>query len=149
MNHILGLLDTLESIVLESQKVPLTKKVVVEEERVIELIDKIRNTVKSNGEVVQQSVSVEESQRRIAEIGPDTQLEELEKAKKIKKGAEDYAKYVLTNLQLTVTKMQNNLIKLEKNIESGRRVIDEKKESIESESNSEKINQEETIENKK
>ena len=51
---------------------------------------------------------------------------ELEKIKKLREGADDYAQYVLSNLQLTVTKMQNNLAKLEKNIESGRKVIDDK-----------------------
>jgi peptidoglycan hydrolase CwlO-like protein len=37
---------------------------------------------------------------------------------------------VLNNLQLAVTKMQNNLVKLEKNIESGRKVIEEKNKEV-------------------
>jgi len=133
MNELLGMLDALEAIILDAKKVPLTEKVIVEEARVIDVIDKIRSFVKSKGDVIKEKVEYDT-------INEETQIEkplsnqvdasevekELEKATKIKKGAQDYATFILSNLQLTVTKMQNNLIKLEKNIESGRDMIDKK-----------------------
>ncbi|HTY14057.1 MAG TPA: hypothetical protein VMD02_07760 [Candidatus Omnitrophota bacterium] len=42
MMKILGLLDTLESVVLDGFKIPLTKKTMVNEEQLLKIIDKIR-----------------------------------------------------------------------------------------------------------
>ena len=121
MSEILGLLDALESVVLESKKIPLTENIILEERKVIDLIDKIRITVNSNGNNVRKTVDInEESSNQSDDIVIDklkpTQKESdiLEEAKKIKEGASEYAEYVLTSLQLTITKMQNNLIKLER-----------------------------------
>ena len=133
MNELLGMLDALEAIILDAKKVPLTEKVVVEEARMIDVIDKIRSFVKSKGDVIKEKVEYdtlnEEIQIENAEskqVDASEVERELAKATKIKKGAQDYATFILSNLQLTVTKMQNNLIKLEKNIESGRDMIDKK-----------------------
>ena len=52
-------------------------------------------------------------------------------------GAIEYAGDILTQLQLTITKMQKDLIKLERNIENGRQRIQEKQEKLLTE---EKIN---------
>ena len=133
MNEILGLLDALECMVLESKKIPLTENVIIEERKIIDLIDKIRITVNSNGNNVRQSVDINEDSNlnyndnnrinNAVQTNKQNENEVLEEARKIKDGASDYAEYVLTSLQLTVTKMQNNLIKLEKNIESGRTII--------------------------
>ncbi len=131
MNEVLGLLDALESIVLESKKIPLTENIIVEEKKLIDLIDKIRITVNTKGSNVRQYVDINEdvdlnlnkSNEQVDTPNKQNETDILEEAKKIKDGASDYAEYVLTSLQLTVTKMQNNLIKLEKNIESGRHII--------------------------
>ena len=131
MNEVLGLLDALESIVLESKKIPLTENIIVEEKKLIDLIDKIRITVNTKGSNVRQYVDINEdvdlnlnkSNEQVDTPNKQNETDIIEEAKKIKDGASDYAEYVLTSLQLTVTKMQNNLIKLEKNIESGRHII--------------------------
>ncbi len=132
MNKVLGLLDALEAIILDSKKIPMTDKVVVVEKQVIDVLDKIRLVLKSEEDVVEKTVDIAQEKPTpiISSTVENTTEEELEKAKKIKKGAEDYANYVLTNLQLAVTKMQTNLVKLEKNIESSRKVIDEKQNKI-------------------
>ncbi len=129
MSKILGLLDVLESNVLEGKKVPLTEKVMVDEKEIINIIDKIRSVVQSE-DVIQHNIQVKPvdefkamQQQEKADIQTNS---EIEKAKKIKEGAQEYAQYILSNLQLIVTKMQNNLVKLEKNIEGGRKVIDER-----------------------
>ncbi|RAP29844.1 hypothetical protein DID78_03110 [Candidatus Marinamargulisbacteria bacterium SCGC AG-343-D04] len=132
MNKVLGLLDTLESTVLESKKIPMTDKVIVVETQLIDIIDKIRLVIKSDGDAVENMIDIKKEQqyKEVSYKRVGNSEDELNKAKKIKKGAEEYANYVLTNLQLAVTKMQTNLIKLEKNIESSRKVIDEKNKSI-------------------
>jgi len=129
VSKILGLLDVLESNVLEGKKVPLTEKVMVDEKEIINIIDKIRSVVQSE-DVIQHNIQVKPvdefkamQQQEKADIQTNS---EIEKAKKIKEGAQEYAQYILSNLQLIVTKMQNNLVKLEKNIEGGRKVIDER-----------------------
>ncbi len=129
MSKILGLLDVLESNILEGKKVPLTEKVMVDEKEIINIIDKIRSVVQSE-DVIQHNIQVKPvdefkamQQQEKADIQTNS---EIEKAKKIKEGAQEYAQYILSNLQLIVTKMQNNLVKLEKNIEGGRKVIDER-----------------------
>ncbi len=58
------------------------------------------------------------------------EIQAIQKANKIKDGANDYADYVLANLQLTLTKMQKNLIHLEKNIDSGRQILSTQKQQM-------------------
>ena len=132
MSEMLGLLDAMESIVLEAKKIPFTENIVIEERKIIDLIDKLRMTIKSNGNIVRQSVDINEEIITAETNVGDIQIKKnesisydktVEEAKKVKDGANEYADYILTSLQLTVTKMQNNLIKLEKNIESGRNII--------------------------
>ena len=133
MSEVLGLLDALESIVLESKKVPFTENIIIEEKKIISLLDKIRLTIKSNGKVVRESVDVNNLQIDLTQPSienmkkneePLAMQQATEEAEKIKKGANEYADYVLTSLQLTVSKMYKNLMTLEKNIESGRTIID-------------------------
>ena len=133
MSEVLGLLDALESIVLESKKVPFTENIIIEEKKIISLLDKIRLTIKSNGKVVRESVDVNNIQIDLTQPSIENMKKNeeslalqqaTEEAEKIKKGANEYADYVLTSLQLTVSKMYKNLMTLEKNIESGRTIID-------------------------
>ena len=156
MSKVLGLLDALESNILNSKKVPLSNKVIIDENEIVEIIDKIRLVLKSDAELIEQSIQIKEAsdhnsattetseEREVEDFNQKQVFEkELENIKKLKSGADDYAQYVLSNLQLTVTKMQNNLLKLEKNIESGKKVITEKKEL--NKINTEDLHQKETI----
>ncbi|MAQ64946.1 MAG: hypothetical protein CMP21_07480 [Rickettsiales bacterium] len=129
MSKLLGLLDVLESKILEGKKVPLTEKVMVDEDEVMSIIDKIRSVLQSD-DVIQNNIQIKpvnefSSADNQASLDAEKNSE-IEKAKKIKEGAQEYAQYILSNLQLIVTKMQNNLVKLEKNIEGGRKVIEER-----------------------
>lgn len=47
--EILGLLDTLESMILEGFRVPLTKKTMIDEEKVLQVVDKIRLVAQGGG----------------------------------------------------------------------------------------------------
>lgn len=135
MNEVLGLLDSLEATFLEAPRVPLTNKLIVEEKKVLQIIDKVRLAIK-NGNVVRQSVDILASLDETVNAdsvatkvisSTETVVEAQKKAKKVKEGANDYAEYVLASLQLTVTKMQKNIGKLEKNIMSGRDVLEKQK----------------------
>ena len=132
MSKLLGLLDALESEIVDGKKVPLTEKVMVEEQDVMAIIDKMRAVIQSD-DVIKQNIQVNTTSELSSTPDQATIKEQtsndLEKAKKIKEGAQEYAQYILSNLQLIVTKMQNNLVKLEKNIEGGRKIIDERNNS--------------------
>ncbi|MBI60758.1 hypothetical protein CL657_06050 [bacterium] len=132
MSKLLGLLDALESEIVDGKKVPLTEKVMVEEQDVMAIIDKMRAVIQSD-DVIKQNIQVNTTSELSSAPNQATLKEQtsndLEKAKKIKEGAQEYAQYILSNLQLIVTKMQNNLVKLEKNIEGGRKIIDERNNS--------------------
>ena len=121
--EILGLIDTLESMVLDSTRIPFTKKLLVDEEKVLKLIDKIRNVVQGGGGVVRTAIGgkgegaghpdVEtkteptEGERRTQ--GETKAVEVIEQAyqmaKEIREGADKYADEVLANLESTSTRV--------------------------------------------
>tara|TARA_B100000586_G_scaffold258647_1_gene223358 strand:+ start:5149 stop:5589 length:441 start_codon:yes stop_codon:yes gene_type:complete len=141
MSELLGLIDALEAYILESSKIPMTDKVVLNEAQLLQCIDKIRISAK-NGDTARLAVDVqlsseEQAKERIKAAFEghvknkfDSEIQAMQKANKIKDGANDYADYVLANLQLTLTKMQKNLIHLEKNIDSGRQILSTQKQQM-------------------
>ena len=140
MNEVLGLVDSLEAMVLESAKIPMTDKLIIPERKIIQLIDKIRYATKS-GDGARNAIDVNkaiviESLLTVQEdpSGP-TSNERIQRAEvkalQIKEGAHQYAEQVLTNLQLLVTKLQNQMIKLEQSIENGRDVLEQQKKKEE------------------
>jgi hypothetical protein len=137
MDELLGLIDALEATVLESKKIPMTNKFIMEEPVILQLIDKLRLSVKSGSSVVRQFVEQGEESVNSDSLEKETSLrsdsdvllkQSVKEAEEIKDGAQDYAEYILANLHLMVTKMQKNLIKLEKNLESGRDILEKKQE---------------------
>ncbi len=140
MNELMGLLDSLEATILEGKRIPLTDKIMLEEKKILSLVDKLRLVLKSNGSIVKRSVDQsrkEEAQKtksdsaipgRVPEQMEDLLAQAHVEAEKIKDGAKEYADYILANLQLLVTKMQKNLIKVEKGIEDGRHLIEKSKQ---------------------
>lgn len=133
MNDILGLVDSLEATILESPKLPLTDKLVVEEKKILQLVDKVRMAIKNGGIArhsidINREIQIQEPVQQAVPAPEEVSLSEAhEKARQIKQGANEYAEYVLSNLQLSVSKLQNQLIKLEKNIENGRDVLEQQK----------------------
>jgi hypothetical protein len=55
--EILGLLDTLESMILEGFKVPMTKKTIIDEDEVLQVLDKIRLVAQGGGGFVKTAIS--------------------------------------------------------------------------------------------
>ena len=133
--EILGMLDTLESMILEGFKIPMTKKTLINEEKVLQVIDKIRLVSQGGGGLVRPVIQVgakqkpsgqskqelmefEESARSVekfketlprASAGEEKATEIIESAYKIAKevrmGADKYADEVLTNLEATSSRI--------------------------------------------
>ena len=114
--EILGLLDTLESMILDSSKVPFTKKVIVEEEKLLGLIDKIRLVVQGGGDFARKAIGQEEAavdqptaDQPTRARGESKAVEVIEQAyqmaKEIREGADKYADEVLANLEATSSRI--------------------------------------------
>jgi len=111
--EILGLLDTLESIILDGTKVPFTKKVMVDEEKVLSIIDKIRLAVQGGADFVKKAIASEaraevpEKEEKPKEEAKAVEILEqaYQMAKEIREGADKYADEVLANLEATSTRI--------------------------------------------
>jgi len=115
--EILGLLDTLESIVLDSSKIPFTKKFMVDEEKILSIIDKMRLVIQGGGDFAKSAIArskgeVAGDETAEAERRPQAEskaVEVLEQsyqmAKEVREGADKYADEVLANLEATSTRI--------------------------------------------
>ncbi|MBU0686360.1 MAG: hypothetical protein KKB81_00715 [Candidatus Margulisbacteria bacterium] len=124
--EILGLLDALESLVLDGFKIPLSRKTMVNEEKVLAIIDKIRLVAQSGGGIAKKAVSGEaprssaaarelppELSARISSSGGTASegkaVEVIQQAyqiaKEVRLGADRYADEVLTNLEATSSRV--------------------------------------------
>ncbi len=144
MSKLYGLLDALETSVMEGKKVPLSEKVILNQHEILMLIDKIRLTIKSDGEVISDSVNVKQRGQFEDLHATSVTYSEQEKrdsrtliqqakddAHNIKKGSNEYADFVFANLQLTMTKVQRNLAKIQTTIDNGRDMLQDKLSDIE------------------
>ncbi len=136
MSKLLGLIDALESLILEGTRVPLSGKIMIHEGKVAQLLDKIRLTAKNQDAVMhslepQREPQVQEKPRQPVERPKESKFLADEKiaAEKIRQGANEYAEYILSNLQLTMAKVQRQIHKIEQNIESGRDILEHKKDT--------------------
>ena len=66
--EILGLLDTLESMILEGFKIPLTKKTLINEDKILQVIDKIRLVSQGGGDFVKKAIEKRGERRRTSVI---------------------------------------------------------------------------------
>jgi cell division septum initiation protein DivIVA len=116
--EILGLLDTLESIILDSSKIPFTKRVMVDEEKILSIIDKMRNVIQGGGDFARTAIGrgLADQPAEMAAAEPDRRppgeskaVEVLEQAyqmaKEVREGADKYADEVLANLEATSTRI--------------------------------------------
>lgn len=132
--ELLGLIDALEAQLLQGHRIPLTHKLVVDDDKILDLLDKIRLVIKSGPDVVRSSLNRSDTRglqadtiRAAQQLAQETTLSQSEVQKKaaeiinsayevaseIQNGAKKYADDVLANLLVIATR-------LERNIESGR-----------------------------
>ncbi|MFH1361714.1 MAG: hypothetical protein ABIH69_03575 [bacterium] len=126
--EVLGLLDTLESMVLDGTKIPLTKKVMVNEDAILAVIDKMRLVVQGGGGFAKEAIASKQMSRpepavqataeetiiieevQNARTKDDSKAVEVlqqayQMAKEIREGADTYADEVLANLEATSTRI--------------------------------------------
>lgn len=133
--ELLGLIDALEAQVMQGHKIPWTGKILVDDEKIIDLLDKIRLVIRSGPDMVKNSLSrgadtrshQANTIRAAQQLAQETSLSQAEVQKKaaeiinnayevaeeIQSGARKYADEVLANLLVISTRLQRN-------IESGR-----------------------------
>ncbi|NDD66647.1 hypothetical protein EBZ35_03215 [bacterium] len=124
MSELLGLIDSIEALVLEGKKVPFSEKVVLDERRVLVLLDKLRIVVKNDPLLIRRAIETTPVQIEMnvepTAIHPDVLRQADAESHRVRRSADEYADNVLAHLQMVVTRVQKNLIKLEQSIESGR-----------------------------
>ncbi len=128
--EILGLLDTLEAMILDGFKFPFSKRTVLNEEKLLAIIDKMRLVVQGGGDFAKKAIGGERqgikkpealdelmpkrpSARPVAEAqGGDVEgkaIEVLQQAysiaKDVRHGANKYADEVLSNLEATTSRV--------------------------------------------
>lgn len=151
MNELFGLLDALESTVLEGKRVPLTDRIMVEEKKVLSLISKMRLAMKSNGKAVRKSVEINgrddymaEDLHRVSPLHKDSAAsliytetnsrEAMEtarlEAEKMKNDAYAYADTILATLMTLVAKLQKNVVSMEKSIGNSRQLLEKDVQQI-------------------
>ena len=131
---IMALVDKLEDLVAEGKKVPLTSSVMVNEQKIYDLIDEIRASfpdeikqarwiVKERQEMLDEAEKeanklLEEAREKAEAMAADTEVVKLaedqanrlvedarNKEREIRLGAEDYADEMLANLEVNLGKL--------------------------------------------
>ncbi|MEA3494391.1 MAG: hypothetical protein U9R38_08450 [Candidatus Margulisiibacteriota bacterium] len=126
--EILGLLDTLESMIMDGSRIPFTKKLIVNEDKILAVVDKIRLVVQGGGGFAKEAITGKPipAEKAQAEAEAPRQssgqaqvhasppeggeaVEVLQQAyqmaKEIREGADHYADEVLENLEATSSRI--------------------------------------------
>lgn len=128
MDKIKGIVFLIESLIKSSKKQMLSKHVIIDPAEIKSLLDKLSDAIQEyednhSQESIVSPVSTEQPQ----ESNDQTSVINIQKEMiRLKKDANDYADGVLSRLQLAVTKLQQNVIKIETNIAEGRKLIQQK-----------------------
>lgn len=142
--EILGLIDALEATVLSSPKVLLTNKTIIDEKKILNLIDKMRIVIKNDESKYVSSSTAEDEYKQISTVSRTDVLDQpsppkvsqdtlddvdkiifqaKEQAGDIIESADSYAMQVLEKLHLSVLKMQRNIVRAEKTIKDSKESI--------------------------
>ncbi len=125
MDKIKGIIFLLESLFKSSKKQMLSNKLLVDPKEAFSLIEKLNEALL---ELEKQQEPVMDQFYQASDVSlPNTELVDAQKEMlRLKQDANDYADGILSRLQLLATKMQKNVIKIEKNISEGRKLIEQK-----------------------
>lgn len=121
--EILGLLDTLESMIMDGSRIPFTKKLIVNEDKILAVVDKIRLVVQGGGGFAKEAITgkpgteekapqqnsgqAQEAVSQAPEGGEAVEVlqQAYQMAKEIREGADHYADEVLENLEATSSRI--------------------------------------------
>ncbi|MBU1026758.1 MAG: hypothetical protein KKA31_03410 [Candidatus Margulisbacteria bacterium] len=131
--EVLGLLDVLESKILDGTKIPFSKRVIIDEEDILSIIDKVRLVIQGGGGFAkvaisavaneEQGVTISAAQAKSATMvreNPQIRTQDDAKsvevlqqayqmAKEIREGADRYADEVLANIEATTTRILRSI----------------------------------------
>lgn len=125
MDKLKGIIFLLESLFKSSKKQMLSNKLLVDPDEAYSIIKKLNDAV---SEIEHQNESMSDHFYQAANLQmTDTELLDTKKEMlRLKQDANEYADGILSRLQLLATKLQKNVIKIEKNIAEGRKLIEQK-----------------------
>jgi len=125
MDKLKGIIFLLESLFKSSKKQMLSNKLLVDPDKAYSIIKKLNDAV---SEIEHQNESMSDHFYQATNIQmTDTELLDTKKEMlRLKQDANEYADGILSRLQLLATKLQKNVIKIEKNIAEGRKLIEQK-----------------------
>ena len=128
MDKIKGIVFLIESLIKSSKKQMLSKHVIIDPAEIKSLLDKLSDAIQEyEDNHSQESIVPPVSTEQLQESNDQTSVINIQKEMiRLKKDANDYADGVLSRLQLAVTKLQQNVIKIETNIAEGRKLIQQK-----------------------
>ncbi len=134
--EVLGLLDVLESKILDGTKIPFSKRVMIDEEDILSIIDKVRLVLQGGGGFAKGAISsnsaaaneeqgetISAAQAKTATMvreNPQIRTQDDAKsvevlqqayqmAKEIREGADRYADEVLANIEATTTRILRSI----------------------------------------
>lgn len=126
MDTIKGLLFSLESQ-LKTAKPSLFKRyIMVSSKDALSIIEKLKQAIDAYDQSLADPASVSYNDPHLAVDESSLLVTVQKETVRLKKEANDYVDDVLSRLQLSVTKMQQHIIKIEKNIVEGRKLIQKK-----------------------
>jgi hypothetical protein len=125
MRELMGILDAIEAMVQTGSRVPLTDKILIDEFRLTQYLNKMRSAI-AQGEKIREQVQVgpTSSTPYPEEAAQNDVIAASQKAAQIRHGANEYADQVLSNLQMMVARLQRDLAAVDQNIQNGREFLD-------------------------
>ena len=131
MDKIKGVVFLIESLIKSSKKQLLSKQILIDPDELSGLLHKLTEAIDeyelSNSTVDQGPLEPTHLNNASPSNADQTTVIDIQKEMiRLKKDANDYADSVLSRLQLAVTKLQQNVIKMETNITEGRKLIQQK-----------------------
>lgn len=120
----LGLVDAIITTIADAPTKSFSKtKVIVDRDQVVDMLEKLRLVLQKGSDIVRKSVTMNPEEdyqrktRRIAETNPELfglEGEALirqakDESERIRQEADEYARNVLTNLQVGITKMMRTI----------------------------------------
>ena len=128
IDRIKGIVFSLESMVNSAKKQLFGNQILLSQSELSQLITKLTTAIEElEVSKLTQPTQMQNESIHQQPIDPQEQntLNSQKVAFKIKREANDYADGVLSRLQLLTTKLQTNIIKIESNINEGRKLIEQ------------------------
>ncbi len=125
MDKIKGIIFLLDSLFKSSKKQMFSNHIVVDPKELFPLIEKLKDSI-SDFESQNHSIPSDFYTTTTTTQSNSELVDAQKEMFKLKQDANEYADSILSRLQLLVTKLQKNVINIEKNISEGRKLIEQK-----------------------